>query len=198
MSIEAANAATNPPAPDPFDLDALRLNQDFAAAGVQRRLLTVPVRKPGKAEFVRAHPDPGHRLDTLLLEVKDQRSETYLVAPALRAQLAGEATVGVRRLATAVTRQGVAFLWPLRLPGPDGRLDAWGQSALDAADLARTGWVRVTANMGLGAYDVYAAGQVEGPAWPAEPFQEPVRLAFRDKVIDRWDHPVLKALRGEL
>src|SRR4051794_29726592 len=127
---------------DPFDLEMLRLSQDYAReVGVQKKLITVPVRKPTKAEFVRVHPDPTHRLDTLVLELKDQRNETSLIGPELRAELAGEPTVGPRRLVPAVTRQGVAFLWPLRLPGPDGRLDPWGQSALEIADIARDAWV---------------------------------------------------------
>ena len=39
---------------DPFDPAALRISQDFAAsAGVEQVLATVPVRKPGKQDFVR-------------------------------------------------------------------------------------------------------------------------------------------------
>jgi hypothetical protein len=30
----------------------------------------------------------------------------------------------------AVNRQGILFLWPVRLPTEDGRLDAWDQAAL--------------------------------------------------------------------
>ena len=43
---EAGNSSPATPA-DPFDLDALRVSQDFAAmAGVKKQLITVPVRKP--------------------------------------------------------------------------------------------------------------------------------------------------------
>lgn len=35
-----------------------------------------------------------------------------------------------KMLFTAVDRQGVPFLWPVRSPTEDGRLDAWNQSAL--------------------------------------------------------------------
>src|SRR5262245_56173499 len=41
-------------APDPFDPGSLRLSQSFAAClGVKKALVTVPVRKPDKAWFVR-------------------------------------------------------------------------------------------------------------------------------------------------
>jgi hypothetical protein len=43
-----------------------------------------------------------------------------------------------------------------------------------------------------------AAGNLEDPEWPELSFQELVNLAFKDKVVDRLDHPVLRRLRGEL
>src|SRR5262249_19519994 len=46
-------------APDPFDLDRLRLTADLAAAvGVKKLLTSVPIRKPSKEWFVRVHDDP--------------------------------------------------------------------------------------------------------------------------------------------
>jgi hypothetical protein len=119
---------------DPFDLAYLRLSQDFAAAvGVKKVLTTVPVRRPSPEWFVRTHPDPAYRLPTVLLELKEDR-EIYLVDRALWAALASERTVSTRLLTTAINRQGVVFLWPNRLPGPDGKIDAWGRSALEAAE----------------------------------------------------------------
>jgi hypothetical protein len=68
-------------APDPFDLSALRLSQNFLeTAGVKKQLLTVPVRKPNPQDFVRVHPDPAYRADLLAVELKDDR-ETYVVRP---------------------------------------------------------------------------------------------------------------------
>ena len=39
---------------------------------------------------------------------------------------------------TAINRQGVLFLWPIRLPGADGKIDDWSRSAMDAADEAKS------------------------------------------------------------
>ena len=63
-----------------LDFNALRLSQDYAqAAGVEKLLTTVPVRKPNKTEFVRVHPEM--HFDTMLLDLKEDR-ESYLVSPA--------------------------------------------------------------------------------------------------------------------
>ncbi len=44
---------------DPFNLERLRLSQDFESkVGVRKRLITVPVRKPNRQAFIRVHPDP--------------------------------------------------------------------------------------------------------------------------------------------
>jgi hypothetical protein len=59
------------PEADPFDLNSLRISQDFATAvGVKRLIKTVPIKKPSKEWFVRTHPDPTYRLETAVLELK--------------------------------------------------------------------------------------------------------------------------------
>jgi hypothetical protein len=182
---------------DPFDPARLRIGQDFAAGlGVKKLVTTIPVRKPSRETFIRTHPDPEFRIPTGVIELKGDR-EIYLVAPSLWEALAAETTFGPRLLIPTITRQGVVFLWPIRLPGPDGRLDDWSRSALEAADFARDTWIRVQANMHLGAYDVVAApGVVATPEFPALSLSEILRTAFKDRYIDRWDHPVLRKLRG--
>jgi hypothetical protein len=51
---------------DPFDLDALRV-EGLDDIGVEKVLLTVPVRKPRKTEFFRVHPDEDYCLDSMVL-----------------------------------------------------------------------------------------------------------------------------------
>jgi hypothetical protein len=184
------------PEDDPFNLDSLRLGQDFeTAVGVRKLITTIPVRKPSKEWFVRTHPDSAYRLQTAVIELKEDR-ETYLVAQALRSELA-EPTFSPRLLVPAINRQGVLFVWPIRLPGADGRIDHWSRSAMEAADEAKSRWVRVTSNMSLGAYEVsVAAGQIPEPVWPPLSMQEIINIAFRDQMISDWSHPVLKRLRG--
>lgn len=181
---------------DPFDLSRLKLNQNFAdAAGVKKALLTVPVRKPNRQDFVRVHPGPEYRLETAVLELKEER-ETYLVSPDLWLDLPGELVAKV--LFLTLNRQKVLSLWPVRLPGEDGRVDDWNQSALEAADIAQHQWVRVQANMSLGAYEVFtASGVLPEPEWPEQTFQDILKIAFKGRLIDRLDHPAIRRLRGE-
>ncbi len=182
---------------DPFDLDKLRLSQDFAATlGVKKALLTVPVRRPNRQEFFRVHPGEDWRLETVILELKEER-ETYLVDKPLWGHLPGELIPKV--LYTVINRQGVLSLWPIRLPGEDGRHDEWNRSALDAAEMAQKGWIRVVANMSLAAYEVYEArATIPEPEWPDTTFQEILKLAFKDRFIRSLDHPVVRRLRGEI
>jgi hypothetical protein len=195
-SVEPETPA-KPTPPDLFaDLEALRLSQDFhSSCGVKKALLTIPVRKPAKEWFIRTHP--AMRIETAVVELKDDR-EVYLVAPALWPELASESTFGPRAIFAAMNRQKVFFVWPVRLPGSDGKIDDWNRSALEAATMAESQWVRVASNMALGAYDVYSASaDWPEPDWPDLPFNELLRVAFKGRVIDTLDHPTLKKLRGE-
>ena len=185
--------------PDPFDPKQLRLSQDFSATlGVKKAILTIPRRRPSKETWVRVHPKEEYRIQTGILELKEEL-ELYLVAADLWPVLATEATFGPRILFTAITRQGVLFLWPIRLPGQGGRVDSWNRSALDAALLAENRWIRMAPNMSLGAYEVFeATGNLPEPEWPEISFRDILEIAFKDHLINDFNHPVLKRLRGEL
>jgi hypothetical protein len=105
----------------------------------------------------------------------------------------------VKTLFTAINRQGVLFVWPVSVPALDAKQLEWWRSMREAAEFAMHSWVRVKANMDLGAYEIFEAGSLMAdPVWPEISFQEILRIAFRDRIIDRIDHPVVKRLRGEV
>jgi len=180
-----------------LDISKLRLSQNFTTlVGVKKALLTVPVRKPNRQEFIRVHPSEDYRLETAVLELKEER-ETYLVSPDLWSELPGELVPKV--LFTTINRQNVLSLWPVRLPGEDGRLDSWNEAALEAAELARSKWIRLAANMSLGAYDVFeATGDFPEPGWPEIEFPKILDIAFKGRYIEDPNHPVIRKLRGEI
>jgi hypothetical protein len=182
--------------PEKFNLEKLRLTQDFASQiGVKKVLLTIPVRNPNKQEFIRIHPHEDYQLQTAVLELKDE-GETYLEDQSLWSELADE--IEPKVLVVAISRQKVCFLWAIKLPKDDGRQNEWHRSALEAAQIAKTKWVRVQANMSLRAYDVYeATGNLPEPEWPEVDFQKMIETAFKDRFINSIEHPVLKSLRGE-
>jgi hypothetical protein len=89
----------------------------------------------------------------------------------------------------------VLRLWPIRLPDNNGRLDAWNQSALKAAEIAKEKWIRVASNRSLGAYEIYLPqGMLDDPEWPELSMQQIVNIAFEGRFIDSMDHPVVKEL----
>ena len=180
---------------DPFDPAALRLSQDFASSiGVKKVLTVVPCRKPNRHEFVRVRAGEEWRLETGVFEDKVNR-EIYLVQRDLWPELAGE--VFPVCLFLAVNRQGDVFLWAAKLPGSDGRSNTWNDSALAAARIAETKWVRVAANMPGGMYDVFeAAGELAEPVWPELSFPELLKLCFKDRFIRQADHPAIRRLKG--
>lgn len=180
-----------------FNLEAIRLRQDFATdAVVKKALVTVPVRKPGRQDFFRVHPAESHRIQVGLLILEDS-GECYAVTPDVADQLGSD--VSRRCLVLVINRQGVVSLWPLAMPDDGNRLHEWGRSALEAAELAKTHWVRLRSNRNLGAYEVdLAATPLPEPTWPDVVFAEIVNVAFKGKIIDTTDHPVVRALRGAL
>jgi len=110
-------------------------------------------------------------------------------------ELTGE--VVFKTLFTAINRQGVVFLWPVRLPTPDDRKTEWARSQREAAEVAMAKWTRMKANMSLGTYEITIAESVVAePEWPELTFQELVRIAYRDRMITSIEHPVIKRLRG--
>lgn len=193
--VSDASGAGDEPAPDPFDPARLRLSQDFASSiGVKRVLTTVPCRKPNRHEFVRVRRGEDWRLETGVFEDKVNR-DVYLVAPPLWSELLGE--VQPVCLFLSVNRQGDVFVWPCKLPGADGRSNTWNESAMAAAWLAESSWIRLAANMGGGMYDAYeAAGELSEPTWPELSLQQILKLCFKDRFIQTLDHPVIRALRG--
>ena len=136
----------------------------------------------------------------MLLELKEER-ETYLMIPALYQQLEESERTGsyTATLYLCVNRQKVPFIWPVRLPGRDGRILEWHTSARAGAETAMLSWVRVVANRDAGAYDVFKAELAfSEPVWPEHSFAELLKIAFKERVIREADHPVLQRLRGAL
>ena len=198
-SINRLESAFSQPAPDmddPFHPDNLRISQEYLTHGVAKKLLTtVPVKRPSKTDFIRVHPSADCRHTVALIELREER-ETYLVHPRFYPQV-DETLRSVYTIYLAINRQKVVFLWPVKLPGPDGRQTNWHLSALDCAEHAMKAWVRVASNMSLGAYEVcLAETQLSEPEWPELPFFDLLRIGFKNRIIDGPDHPVMQKLRG--
>jgi hypothetical protein len=179
------------------DLDRLRLSQNFAdLVGVKKQLVIVSVCKPHPHWFIRVHPE--WQLSTFTLTVEGERGrETYIVDPGLWDGI--RRLLAPSRLVVGISRQNAVFVWPLRLPSSDGRTNTWNESALAAAKLAETQWVRVASNTAIAMYEIVTAtAQYPEPEWPDVGFQRVIELAFQGRFIQSADHPVLRKLAGEI
>src|SRR6266542_703443 len=154
---------------DPFDLTKLRLPQDFLAESPVKKLLTtVPVRRPGPQDFVRVHPSPAYRCLIGLLKIEEDRDEIYAVDLNAVPDLRNECYAA--NLFTAITRTGVLFLWPVRVPAVDGRKNDWHTSQADAAEKAMREWIKMKSNMWLKAYDMFSPiNKIPDPEWESIP-----------------------------
>ena len=88
------------------------------------------------------------------------------------------------------------MFWPVRLPGQDGKIDTWNESALEIVRSHAGRWLRVQSNRESGSYDVIEpVSDFPAPEWPADP-QAILKIAFRNRIITSADHPVVRQLRG--
>jgi hypothetical protein len=160
--------------------------------GAREILSTVSVRRPKNNEFVRV--DPAKSLTTIVWEDKDE-GETYFVDPKIRPlMIAGTST---KMLTLAVNQAGAIFIWPVPVDDEFSRKNSWNESARAGFHQAKTEWVKLVGDRGAGLYRIYVAeGELPPPRWPDKAFTELLALAFNNRLIDREDHPIIKAMRG--
>jgi hypothetical protein len=133
QAIDPPPSPENTETSDPFNLENLRLDQSFVeTASVRKLLRTIPVHKPNPQDFVRCHASPDYRMNAPVIELKDEREE-YVITKELVPELVGEFIN--KTLFTAINRQGVIFLWPVRLPDPEGESMEWWRSNREAAEV---------------------------------------------------------------
>ena len=185
-----------PSASDPFDLTKLVIGQDYLQTASSAKLLTmVRVGRPNNQEWFRIHPDEAYRGNFAILDFKEE-NQVYIVTPNMTDTLAAE--IFYATVYTGITRTNIPFVWPIRLPEDGKRQNEWHRTAAIGAEEAMTRWIRLVSNKNAGAYDVYPALRDPGePKWPNKPFNELLRIAFRNEgIIDSDEHPAVRKLFG--
>lgn len=186
-----------PDDPDPYNPDAFRMDvlPDIAT---EKILTAVPVRKPKRDEFFRVRPEDDYTRDIYVLQWEEGTDRiTYLVQRDVM-DMVPDRLIPVR-LFTCVNKRGTTFLWPCKLPTVDNeRGRRWAETALVAAEKARTLWCKLYGDMDLGGYQVLVAkGELGEPRWSDRTFAELFKVAFYGRIIDRADHPVIQEITGE-
>lgn len=132
--------------------------------------------------------------DALLLEDKENRDH-YMLDPSVAPVIAS--LIRPTTLRAAIDRNNNVSLIPVPLPGEDGKRNQWHESLAQALQIAESHWIRITANMSAGVYDVHQAESNLGePEWPEGNMTELLEVAFRGKVITTADHPIVQSLLG--
>lgn len=153
----------------------------------------IPVKKPGKKNFFRIHPDPSYRLyDVEVIEVEG--GDVYLVSADV--QLPDDVTQFVSRvnLLAALSHHGKLFVWYFKNTDT-----SWASSALRVARRAQDEWVRIKADFESGGYNIFTAPEPlrsKKPVFPALSPEEIFTLAFDNRMITSVDDPIIRSLRG--
>jgi hypothetical protein len=178
-----------------IDLDVLRIDVTPTTGMAVKKLLTaVAVGKPKRQDWFRTHPSPEYRSNVAILKLENE-DEFFLVTPAMVQELPDEYRVVTLYL--TVNRSGDLRIVPVQLPDSDGTHNRWHRSLMEAMEFAKDEWTRIKANRSVGEYERYQAPPgIPDPQWPSENMRRLVNLAFRGKLIDRLDHPVVQRLRG--
>lgn len=178
-------------------LKDLRLPANYGVTlGVKKMLTSVHVGKPKKPQFFRTSQSNEMTFNAMILEQKDTR-EYYAVAPSVAQQISE--LVRAVQLHAAIDRQNNVFLIPVPLPGESGTRHSFHESLAQAVEHAKTKWLRITANMHVGGYDVYEAeGALPEPEWPEHTIEALFEVAFRGKIIATLDHPVVQSSLGKI
>ena len=195
--VNQTTAVTTGSTQEPSAFSSLRLTQNFGETlGVKKVLTTVPVGRPSKDRFFRAHPLPSWVFPAWILENK-AAGETYLVSEEVASALGDQ--VRPVELYAAVDRQNNPFLIPIPLPGPNGVRNRWHESLAQAVERSKSVWLRVSANKELGGYDIFeATAKLPDPVWPDITMDELLEVAFRGRIITSVDHPIVQERLGKI
>jgi hypothetical protein len=185
---------------DLADIESLFINPTNGDGITSPGLLSVPVGKPDRHNFVRAHPSQEYRRHAVMIPMKGKEGfdETYyFVQPELAKEL--ELDVKPYVLSLLVDRVGNLRIWPIRLAAEDEKDNAWWESARAAVRRAIDTWVRVIPSKTCYHTRDAMEGYAPEPDWEKiKPFAELIKIAFAPHGIIRdLEHPIVRELFGK-
>lgn len=183
------------------DIEQFKIDLKAAALdGAETELVfNADVRRPNGKEFVRIDTRPGRTLSVAMTETREQLAVQYsIVTPGMVADMSALGSLNYYQLYSAVNREGVHFIWPVKLQ-TGGASNDWLKTGLAAAEAAKVHWVRIFADLVQGRYRIMKAeGELDPPVFSEKPFNELLEMGFSDRVIASSDHPICRKLRGQV
>ena len=202
MEKEISNGTATAVETNPFaDLEAFKVSQDFNEFETAVDYSVIPLRKPGRQQWIRVNPD-FELNNVCFLEVEQEEGlpESYMLTAAVAPEVRDLPGISKRCLRLCVCRPNCSpFLWPIKMPkGSGNKHDEWGQSAMRIAKIAETKWVRFNSDMQLGAYKHHTASAAwDEPTWPDLTPEEVLRRSVGEQhVIGSVNHSVIRQLQG--
>ena len=180
-----------------IDLEAIALPLNFSDLAAVKTDVAVKIQKPPKQTWFSPHADQKSWKQFATIEDQNDFKAMYVLSPATTADL--EKSEWARRiLVPCITRQGAIFLWPVRVPDDDGKLDSWSRSALEIVTTAGDEWIRISANHEAQGYVTSKpVTPLPAPVWPDD-ISGIIKKAIVQRLISSKNHPLLKHLRGEI
>lgn len=130
--------------------------------------------------------------NTVVVECKESK-DLYIALPSVYEK--HYQSLGIYKpvsLYAAINRKGEVQIIPLRLPTADEPEDGWTQTLERALSDACHYWTLLVPNYRKECYEVFTRAYLHlPPVWPDRSVAEFVEIAFKGKIIDRADHPVL-------
>jgi hypothetical protein len=166
------------------------LEEGETAAGIQTN---IPVKKPGKKNFFRVHPDQSYRLYDVAV-IEEGGGDIYLIDADLELPDDVLPFVSRENFLVSITHRGKLFVWHFKNTDT-----SWLSSAMRVARRAQDEWIRVTADFDSGGYIVFTAPEPlrsKKPIFPAISPEEIFTLAFENRRITSVDDPVIRRARG--
>lgn len=191
MTEEETNTQGKPPIKLVETPEVPRLTQDFGSLLPDSTKSSVPeVKKPDPQAFIRVHPT--WNLPCYIFEDTTNQL-TYLVSLHLNERYSD--ILQKKILYPAITRYKILFFWSVNM---GRRYNTWNRSAMEAVQLAKTTWIRVSPDNTSRTYKTYLAeGEIQEPQFPSEKELGDLLLtAFQDRIIMDEDHPSLRRIRG--
>ena len=164
---------------------------------IAKPITSLKLGKPGKFDWVRAHPSEEFRRGPVaLIDGPEGDKEQYLVAASMVGKVG--TVVKLVELSAAVTKLNTSFIWPVPLVNTaKDRENRYNVTHRDVYQLAQGQWVRMYADTAQGIYRVDTELiPSPDPVWLDLTFNQMLQLAFGERYIADENSPRYKELKG--